>query len=117
MRSPPWPFGQGEQGRSAREPRRKRNFNAKLNVSFTRVQREPRNFQYVMRRAFVLQLGPDTQPLQRQYDGWIEEVDTGRELRFRSTDELLRFLSECFECARNRDCSPYREEAEDEGPT
>jgi len=50
-----------------------------------------------MRRAFVVQLGPDTQPRLHHYDGWIEEVDTGRELRFRSTEELLAFLAECFE--------------------
>jgi hypothetical protein len=58
-----------------------------------------------MRRGFVLQLGSDTQPPQRHYDGWIEEVDTGRELRFRSTEELLTFLAECFERApqRNRE--------------
>jgi hypothetical protein len=37
-----------------------------------------------MRRAFVMQLGPETRPTQHQFDGWIEEVDPGRELRFRS---------------------------------
>lgn len=30
---------------------------------------------------------------------FIEEVDTGRELRFKSTDELLSFLAFCFEDA------------------
>jgi hypothetical protein len=57
----------------------------------------------VMRRAFVIQLAPDTQPHERHYNGWIEEVDTGREFRFRSTDELLTFLGECFERARDRE--------------
>jgi hypothetical protein len=52
-----------------------------------------------MRQAFVLQLGPDTRAAQRHFDGWIEEVDTGRELRFRSTDELLSFLSQCADSA------------------
>jgi hypothetical protein len=60
-----------------------------------------------MRRAFVLQLGPDTQPAQRLFDGWIEEVDTGRELRFHSTEELLAFLGECFEFAQHRDRKPH----------
>jgi hypothetical protein len=56
-----------------------------------------------MRSAFVLRLGSDTRPDQQHYEGWIEEVDTGRELRFRSTDELLGFLGECFESIRRRD--------------
>jgi hypothetical protein len=55
-----------------------------------------------MRCAFVLQLGTDTRPAHRHYDGRIEEVDSGRELRFRSTDELLTFLAECFERAQQR---------------
>ena len=52
-----------------------------------------------MRRAFVLKLGPETQPAKRHFEGYIEEVDTGRELRFRSTEELLVFLSKCFDAA------------------
>jgi hypothetical protein len=52
-----------------------------------------------MRRAFVLQLGPATHPATKQFEGRIEEVDTGRELRFHSTEELLAFLAECFEMA------------------
>jgi hypothetical protein len=56
-----------------------------------------------MRGAFVLQLGPETEPVQRQFAGSIEEVDTGRELRFRSTEELLVFLSQCFELAQHRE--------------
>jgi len=34
--------------------------------------------------------------------GCVEEVDTGRELRFRSTDELLEFLGKCFDDALRR---------------
>ena len=52
-----------------------------------------------MRWAFVLQLGSGTRPRQRHFDGLIEEVDTGKERRFRSTEELLSFLAECFEAA------------------
>jgi hypothetical protein len=29
--------------------------------------------------------------------GWIEEVDTGRELLFRTTEELLEFLGKCLD--------------------
>jgi hypothetical protein len=55
-----------------------------------------------MQAAFVLQLDSDTHPAERRVTGRIEEVDTGRELRFRSTDELLAFLCQCFELAQRR---------------
>jgi hypothetical protein len=61
-----------------------------------------------MRGAFVVQLGSTSDPLQRRFEGWIEEVDTGRELRFRSTEELLSFLGQCFE--RLRRCDEARDE-------
>jgi hypothetical protein len=57
-----------------------------------------------MRQAYVLQLGAETDTSRRQFAGCIEEVDTGRELRFKSTDELLVFLAECFD--RSRKCEP-----------
>ena len=50
-----------------------------------------------MRQAFVLQLGSQTDVDQHHFEGCIEEVDTGRELRFKSTEELLSFLGRCFE--------------------
>jgi len=50
-----------------------------------------------MRGAFVVRLGLDTKPKNGLFEGWIEEVDSGMELRFRSTSELLRFLGERFE--------------------
>jgi hypothetical protein len=56
-----------------------------------------------MRQAFVLTLGNETDVTRRQFVGLIEEVDTGRELRFRSTDELLEFLAQCFEDAVHRE--------------
>lgn len=65
-----------------------------------------------MRQAFVLQLGSETEAERRQFVGLIEEVDTGRELRFKSTEELLGFLAQCFDHAaqpeRARD-GPLRE--------
>jgi hypothetical protein len=55
-----------------------------------------------MREAFVLRLSPDSDPERRHFVGWIEEVDTARELRFTSTDQLLQFLSQCLiEAQRN----------------
>lgn len=50
-----------------------------------------------MRQAYVVKLGAGTNPSNREFVGWVEEVDTGRELRFTSTEELLTFLAECFD--------------------
>jgi hypothetical protein len=50
-----------------------------------------------MRQAYILKLGSETDPAKCHFAGSIEEVDTGRELRFKSTEELLAFLAECFE--------------------
>jgi len=49
-----------------------------------------------MRLAFVLRLGHDTRPADGFFEGWVEEVDSCTELRFRSTDELLKFLGQRF---------------------
>jgi len=46
-----------------------------------------------MRGAFVVQIGSASQPEQAQFEGWVEEVDSGKQLRFRSTQELLTFMS------------------------
>ncbi|HKE57556.1 MAG TPA: hypothetical protein VKB46_12660 [Pyrinomonadaceae bacterium] len=59
-----------------------------------------------MKWAFVLQLGSETNTGQHQFTGFIEEVDTGRELRFRSTDELLEFLGKCFNEASSSGLEP-----------
>jgi hypothetical protein len=50
-----------------------------------------------MRCAFVVRLGPKTKPSEARFEGWVEEVDTGKELRFRSREELLQFLGERFQ--------------------
>jgi hypothetical protein len=60
----------------------------------------------MMKLAFVLQLGTDTDVTRRHFVGRIEEVDTGRELRFNSTDELLTFLAECFDKSRMQKPEP-----------
>lgn len=59
-----------------------------------------------MRHAFVLQLGSETEAARRDFMGVIEEVDTGRELRFKSTAELLAFLASCFDDAQTREEDP-----------
>lgn len=48
-----------------------------------------------MKRAFVLRLSPDTNPAKGNFQGHVEEVDTGRELKFRSVEEFLAFVQEC----------------------
>jgi len=49
-----------------------------------------------MRGAFVVQFGPETRPKEGRFEGRVEEVDTGIELRFRSTEALLKFLETRF---------------------
>jgi len=58
--------------------------------------------EFVMRGAFVVQLSGDSQPAQTQFEGWVEEVDSGKQLRFRSTDELLAFISQRMQAASER---------------
>jgi hypothetical protein len=53
-----------------------------------------------MRGAFVVQLGSETKPAEGRFEGWVEEVDSCTEHRFRSTEELLQFLGQRFDLAR-----------------
>jgi hypothetical protein len=53
-----------------------------------------------MRGAFVVQLGPETKPSEGRFEGLVEEVDSGRELRFRSAEELTNFLGQRFDLAK-----------------
>jgi hypothetical protein len=52
-----------------------------------------------MRGTFVLRLGTETKPSEGGFEGWVEEVDSGKELRFHSTGELIQSLGECFRTA------------------
>ena len=56
-----------------------------------------------MRFAFVLRLGIDCRPADGFFEGWIEEVDSYKELRFRSTEELLKFLGDRFDLSTTPD--------------
>ena len=40
----------------------------------------------------MVQLGPESNPAEGRFEGWVEEVDSCTELRFRSTEELLKFM-------------------------
>ena len=55
-----------------------------------------------MRLAFVLRLGNQTQPASGFFEGWVEEVDTCTETRFRSTEELLQFLGQRFDLTMDK---------------
>jgi len=59
-----------------------------------------------MRGAFVIRLAPETEPGQGRFEGWVEEVDSGAELRFRSAEELLQFLANCFDATIVSGSSP-----------
>jgi hypothetical protein len=56
-----------------------------------------------MRGAYVLRLAPGTDLARGQFEGSVEEVDTGKRLTFRQTEELLRFLGQSFEEALRRE--------------
>ena len=49
-----------------------------------------------MRGAFVVQFRKASQGSAGQMEGWVEEVDTGKQCQFRSEDELIGFLRERF---------------------
>ena len=50
-----------------------------------------------------MRLGPQTDTARGQFEGSVEEVDTGNRLKFRSTEELLRFLAQSFAEALRRE--------------
>ena len=52
-----------------------------------------------MRGAFVVRLARETNPSEEHFEGSVEEVDSGKELKFRSSAELLTFLGDCFQAA------------------
>ena len=52
-----------------------------------------------MRGAFVVRLARETNPSEGHFEGSVEEVDSGKELKFRSSAELVLFLGECFQAA------------------
>ena len=50
-----------------------------------------------------MRLGPKTESARGYFEGWVEEVDTGKKLAFRSTEDLLRFIGGRFEEALRRE--------------
>jgi hypothetical protein len=49
-----------------------------------------------MKRAFVVRLSPESEPVSGKFEGRVEEVDSGRTLRFHSVEEFLEFLQQCL---------------------
>jgi hypothetical protein len=58
-----------------------------------------------MRLAFVLRLGNQTRPAAGFFEGSVEEVDSCTEVRFRSTEELLKFLGQRFDLTMGKNRS------------
>ncbi len=53
-----------------------------------------------MQGAYVVHLGAPEKQSRQELEGRIEEVDTGKSLRFHSGGELIQFLYERLEVAR-----------------
>jgi hypothetical protein len=47
-----------------------------------------------MRRAFVIQLHPETDLRPAKWSGRVEHVDSGQADHFRSAEELMRFIEQ-----------------------
>jgi hypothetical protein len=49
-----------------------------------------------MKRAFVLRLTQEAQPVGGKFEGSVEEVDSGKSQRFASVEAFLSFLQRCL---------------------
>ena len=68
-----------------------------------------------MRGAFVVQLGRETKPSEHHFEGCVEEVDSGKELKFHSVEELLKFFGERFQAAFARKSNIFQRNTPDDG--
>ena|SRR5262249_28675732 len=70
-----------------------------------------------MRGAFVIRLGGETNPADGHFEGSIEDVDSGKKLKFQSSIELPRFLGERFQAifVQTQDNENRRPEPKAEG--
>ena len=69
-----------------------------------------------MRGAFVVQLGPESQPSKGLFEGWVQEVESCTELRFRSGEELLKFIEKRFELTLASAAKPRESNLNEELP-
>jgi hypothetical protein len=69
-----------------------------------------------MRGDYVLRLRPGTDFAGGQFEGSVEEVDTGNRLKFQTTEELLKFLGQSFEetLRRERELNRSKRQQDDE---
>jgi hypothetical protein len=69
-----------------------------------------------MRGAYVLRLAAGTDSARDHFEGSVEEVDSGKRLKFQTTQELLKFLGQSFEEAvrRERELNQSKEQQHDE---
>jgi hypothetical protein len=72
----------------------------KRNGFFTANSPRCRKLGLVMQGAYVVHLGAPEKQSRQELEGRIEEVDTGKSLRFHSGGELIQFLRERLEVAR-----------------
>ena len=56
-----------------------------------------------MKRAFVLRLTPEARPVYGTFQGRVEEVDSGRNLKFATIEEFLTFLQQCLDHQQTAD--------------
>jgi hypothetical protein len=57
----------------------------------------PARYPNIVKRTFVLRLSPEAYPVSGKFEGRVEEVDSGRSLKFRSIEEFLDFLQKCLD--------------------
>jgi hypothetical protein len=56
-----------------------------------------------MKRAFVLHLTPEARPVDGTFLGRVEEVDSGRNVKFGTIEEFLNFLQRCLDHQQTAD--------------
>jgi hypothetical protein len=56
-----------------------------------------------MKRAFVLRLTPEARPAEGTFQGRVEEVDSGQNIKFATIEEFLSFLQQCLDRQQTAD--------------
>jgi hypothetical protein len=56
-----------------------------------------------MKRAFVLRLTTEARPAEGTFQGRVEEVDSGQNIKFATIEEFLNFLQQCLDHQQTAD--------------
>jgi hypothetical protein len=56
-----------------------------------------------MKRAFVLRLTAEARPAEGTFHGRVEEIDSGRNVKFGTIEEFLSFLQQCLDHQQTAD--------------